>query len=757
MRKKILLWLGLALFSAKAQTPLDIRIALVIGNSAYANVPALDNAGNDAKSIGQALRTLGFTVIEVRDGSKVQMTTAIEKMRNDLQGQQALGMLYYAGHGLQVDWRNYMLPVDVRLTRAVDLPQQAVDVAAVVNIFKAAGTRMNILVLDACRNNPFTSTASGKGLAPMDAPPGTLLAYATQPGNVAEDGEAGSGNGPYALYLQTELYRPFAKVEDVFKRVRLQVRQKTEGRQIPWESTSLEEDFVFNDGTRHSVKSEELDRLAAEAKRREQDMIQRAAQARDREKQIAIELEKERRAQAEAARLADIQRQAELARAQEAERQAAIEREKEQQRVAAETRRIEEEQKLQMAQAKERERLLAEEQAKEQERQRELELKKEQAAQRELADSRERERLIAVALEKERQAQAAAERLATQQRLAAQLKAQEAMKLALKVQEQERQRQADEARRTERERKTQEAKALERERTLAQAQAKEQERQRALAQALAREKELDARRQQMVQALDDELKARETFARLSKEQQREQTFAAEKAGWDRIRDSAAAADVYAYLDKHPNGSISELAQAKLEKLDKPKIEPTADQTGQIQPFEAKRFRVGDNYQFVVRDLLTKLETGKPSFTVLKAHADSVEFNQGYKVTHSGAIIRTIGGATLDPYQQWIPAGEYQVGKKWHTRSNMTLPEGNTIWVEMTGRIVARENITVPAGTFDTYKMELEQTSQDGTRLKVTYWGQPDWGVAIKQIREVRDTRGTLSGQIYELTARKRGG
>jgi hypothetical protein len=254
-----------------------------------------------------------------------------------------------------------------------------------------------------------------------------------------------------------------------------------------------------------------------------------------------------------------------------------------------------------------------------------------------------------------------------------------------------------------------------------------------------------------------ELRARDALQRLPQEQRKERVFAAEKADWDRIRDSRTANDVYEFILKYPNGAVTELAQAKIEQLDKPKIQPVADQSGQVQPFQAQRFRLGDSYDFVVRDLLTKLDVERPSFRVIAADAETAEFNQGYKVTQAGAIIRTIAGATLDPYQQWIPSGDYQVGKKWTTRSILTPRGGSPQWVELQGRVVARETITVPAGSFDTYKMEMEQVAQDGTRLKITYWGQPDWGVAVKQIREIRDTRGALSGQIYEMVSRKRGG
>ena len=118
---------------------------------------------------------------------------------------------------------------------------------SVIDAFKTAGNRMNIVVLDACRDNPFGEALATKGLAPMDAPADTFLAYATAPGNVAEDGETSGSNGLYTRYLLQELTRPVARIEDVFKRVRLNVRQQSTGRQIPWESTSLEDDFYFND------------------------------------------------------------------------------------------------------------------------------------------------------------------------------------------------------------------------------------------------------------------------------------------------------------------------------------------------------------------------------------------------------------------------------------------------------------------------------------------------------------------------------
>ncbi|MEO5670972.1 MAG: caspase family protein, partial [Ramlibacter sp.] len=188
---------ALASFAAAAQAPSDIRVALVIGNSAYPSPGELANPANDATAMSAALRRLGFEVYELRDAGKTQMVREIERVSEALKGKRAVGMLYYAGHGLQLDWHNYMVPIDARMNSAAEVPAQAVDINVVLGAFKAAGNRMNIVVLDACRDNPFSGSGSAKGLAPLDAPQGTFLAYATAPGNVAGDGEARTGNGLY--------------------------------------------------------------------------------------------------------------------------------------------------------------------------------------------------------------------------------------------------------------------------------------------------------------------------------------------------------------------------------------------------------------------------------------------------------------------------------------------------------------------------------------------------------------------------------
>ena len=392
--KPALLAVSLASFGVVAQAPLDVRVALIIGNAAYVNVPVLANSTNDAKSIANIMKKLGFKVFDVIDGDKASMERAIDQMKDQLKGQQAVAMLYYAGHGLQLDWRNYMVPVDAKLNSSADVPKQTIDIERVITTFKNANTRMNIIVLDACRDNPFADKASGKGLAQLDAPPGTYLAFATSPGNVAEDGDVSSGNGLFTEFLIKELQKP-ARIEDVFKRVRLQVRQKSQGRQIPWDSSSLEDDFAFNDGVKHTFNPEDLIREAREAKEKEERLRAEVEAAKKREIEIAQQKEQEkiRLAQEQKRRQqeAEIQRQRDIEIAQQRE----LERQK-----LAEAQKIKEIQERQKAEAESRDRerqlaLAAEEQKRKAQ-------EAEQARMRAEAEAKERENQLAIAAEAEK-------------------------------------------------------------------------------------------------------------------------------------------------------------------------------------------------------------------------------------------------------------------------------------------------------------------------------------------------------------------
>ncbi len=264
----------LLMSAATAQAPGDLRIALVIGNSRYGAGAALQNPANDARAMSEALKRLGFTVVDLRDASKAATEAAIAQIQAGLQGKHGVGMLYYAGHGVQHDWRNFMVPVDARLKTAADIPLATVDVAHVLEAFKAAGNRLNILVLDACRDNPFDNQLATLGLAPVDAPVGTFMAFATAAGHVADDGDSQSANGLYTQYLLQELKQPAARIEDVFKRVKVHVREKSQGRQIPWESSNLDEEFSFEKGFAAVEPNTQAARMARyNAERQEWDRI----------------------------------------------------------------------------------------------------------------------------------------------------------------------------------------------------------------------------------------------------------------------------------------------------------------------------------------------------------------------------------------------------------------------------------------------------------------------------------------------------
>jgi Caspase domain len=219
--------------------------ALLIGNSGYKYIPGLANPGNDARSMGEVLRQSGFEVDIRVDVSLGNMASAIKGYGDALAAKKAVGIFYFAGHGVQLAWRNFLIPVDATVRRAEDIQKACIDLTALIEGMSKASNPMNILILDACRDNPFDAGIGleNRGLSQMDAPHSTLVAYATAPGNVASDGDG--VNGIYTENLLREMRVTGAKIEEVFKRVRFHVRKRTNGRQVPWESTSLEDDFYF--------------------------------------------------------------------------------------------------------------------------------------------------------------------------------------------------------------------------------------------------------------------------------------------------------------------------------------------------------------------------------------------------------------------------------------------------------------------------------------------------------------------------------
>jgi uncharacterized caspase-like protein len=225
------------------------RLALVIGNSAYRDAP-LVNPGNDAQAMAGLFGQAGFTVDSRLNATRADMMAAIERFGAAIRRPEIKQVVfYYAGHGVQLDWRNYLLPVDAEVDSAEQVKQRCVDLGQLLSQLGAAKDKTFIIILDACRNNPFGNAykPEQKGLSQFDAPVGSLIAYATSPGNVASDGSG--KNGLYTENLLRELSQRGTRIEDALKRVRLNVRLTSRGAQIPWETTSLESDvFIFNDG-----------------------------------------------------------------------------------------------------------------------------------------------------------------------------------------------------------------------------------------------------------------------------------------------------------------------------------------------------------------------------------------------------------------------------------------------------------------------------------------------------------------------------
>jgi len=220
------------------------RIALIIGNSEYAVSP-LSNPGNDALDISDQLKQMGFNVSFLANADKKQMLEGIRQFGEDLQNKNSVGLFYYAGHGMQVNGRNFLIPVDADINLEHQIEYEAVDVGRVLAAMESAQNLMNMVVLDACRDNPFKRSfrSSTKGLAQMDAPSGTFIAYSTAPGQVAQDGDG--RNGIYTQNLLKHLNTPGLTVEEMFKRVRVGVMAETGKQQVPWESSSLVGVFYF--------------------------------------------------------------------------------------------------------------------------------------------------------------------------------------------------------------------------------------------------------------------------------------------------------------------------------------------------------------------------------------------------------------------------------------------------------------------------------------------------------------------------------
>lgn len=223
------------------------KTALIIGNGSYKSGP-LKNAVNDALDMAALLSEKGFKVILRKDASRTEMREAIREFGNEIT-QGGVGLFYYSGHGLQVDGVNYLVPLDADIQLKAEVADECVSANTVLKVMEYSNNRINIVILDACRNNPFRSFSRSdeKGITRMDPPhgakQGSIVAFATAPGDVASDGEG--RNGLYTAKLMKYINTPGLKLEEVFKMSRIDVLGESIGRQTPWENNSLTGEFYF--------------------------------------------------------------------------------------------------------------------------------------------------------------------------------------------------------------------------------------------------------------------------------------------------------------------------------------------------------------------------------------------------------------------------------------------------------------------------------------------------------------------------------
>ena len=234
-------------FKPNLSSGTERRVALVIGNATY-RVNPLKNPVNDSTDMARSLRSVGFDVIEANNTTLAQMREATRRFADKL-GNSDVGLVYYSGHGVEVKGKNYLIPVNADIKREYEVVDQAFDASQFLemmdNIRGSNNKRVNILIVDACRNNELQKSwrSTNNGLARMDAPGGTFISFATAPGRVAADGVG--RNSPYTKHLLQALKQPNVPIEQVFKVVRRNVMEETKGEQIPWENSSLVGDFYF--------------------------------------------------------------------------------------------------------------------------------------------------------------------------------------------------------------------------------------------------------------------------------------------------------------------------------------------------------------------------------------------------------------------------------------------------------------------------------------------------------------------------------
>ena len=674
------------------------RIALVVGNSAYRTAP-LPNPRHDATEMAALLTKAGFKVDVQLDTDLSQLQAAVQKFGTAIRDPKVkFGLFYFAGHGMQQDWRNYLVPVSANIKIASEVPTQTVDVSQLLSYMGQGQGRSFLVILDACRDNPFASTfkSSSKGLSQFDAPVGSLLAYATAPGNVALDGEG--KNGLYTSYLLREFAVPGTRIEDAFKRVRLSVRLASKGQQIPWESTSLEEDlFMFPTAVQKLSEAEREKLLESEMA-----SWQEAKAANDPEvlakfiRQYpsgnASEL-----AQARLNRmlLAGAERENNKEKAKKSDAQALAAT------AALEAAAREELARRRIAEA-EQKRLLAQREEAERQRLALVEASRE---------AEQREVIARLAAEKEAQAKLSAER--------ARLAEAEAKRLAELKLDNER-------------REAQQLALVQAEQTrLAQA---EQARQ-AQANALAAREEL--RRADQLKA---EHAAREKALALAAENLR--LAALKQAELEQKELLRLASEKKAFEESAKAPVLLATAPVVLE--------PTPYFKGYAQ--HDRIFRVGEEHVIRKIDQFSKKsENIIRRVTRVDSESDRVIFDDGKYVTDQmgNTLVNQLGN--FSTVRQFYQADLF-VGKKWTSRFKQIRPNGAAYTFEYNLKVVAKETITVPAGTFDAFRIEARGFNIDlGASLERDIWVTPGVNADIAQDYRVRLRSGQLeTNQREEL-------
>lgn len=246
--RRLLRLFGLILFlcvycSSSSSQQLENRVALVIGNSTYKSKP-LKNPVNDARDMANSLRGYGFTVIERSNLTTRQVGQTLREFRSKLTPG-SVAVVFYAGHGVQIKGENYLPTVDAEINGEEDVPLQSLSTRQVMDILAEAKTRMNLVFLDACRDNPYSRgfRSGSRGIAKENAPSGTLISFATRPGSVADDGDG--RNGLYTSVLLEQMKQSNLPIEQVLKRVVSGVKSASKGQQEPWMEGSIEGDFCF--------------------------------------------------------------------------------------------------------------------------------------------------------------------------------------------------------------------------------------------------------------------------------------------------------------------------------------------------------------------------------------------------------------------------------------------------------------------------------------------------------------------------------